>query len=201
MPDAHKKGTRLHGRVDAPADRVCEHPDCRATGDFRAPRHRPGSAFGPPEGPPQWRWFCLEHVREFNAGYNWFAGMSPEAIQEAQSPFPQWERATRPFAHVGTGSGHDDLRFVDSMGVLRWRYGTHAFDGAATPAGRALSQQARRALTTFGLEATTTLAAIKKRYKELVRRYHPDMNGGDRAHEGKLQDVIAAYTELKSAYA
>ena len=40
---------------------------------------------------------------------------------------------------------------------------------------------------------------IKARYKELVKRLHPDANGGDRSSETRLQDVIVAYKTLMSA--
>ena len=59
----------------------------------------------------------------------------------------------------------------------------------------------RKALTVLRLDSTACFADIRRAYKELVRRYHPDSNGGDRSLEGKLQEVIDAYTHLKSAAA
>ncbi len=54
-------------------------PGCTGPGEFRAPGTQ-GSSF---DGPGDWRWFCLDHVREFNAGYDWFEGMSAEEILAA----------------------------------------------------------------------------------------------------------------------
>ena len=62
-----------------------------------------------------------------------------------------------------------------------------------------LSDADRRALKTLGLDADADRRSLRQRYSELVRRYHPDRNGGDRAHEKKLQQVIDAYTLLKKA--
>jgi curved DNA-binding protein CbpA len=45
-----------------------------------------------------------------------------------------------------------------------------------------------------------TFAAIKVRYKELVKRFHPDANGGDRTNEDRLKTVNQAYATLRKAY-
>ena len=72
------KQSRFHGRVEAD-DRECEAVGCEEPGEFRAPGDR-GAGF---DGPGQWRWFCLDHVRLFNSSYNWFAGMSADEIVAA----------------------------------------------------------------------------------------------------------------------
>lgn len=83
---------RFHGRVESEG-RPCEAPGCREAGEFRAPGRRPNGF----DGPGEWRWFCLQHVREFNAGYDWFEGMSAEEIIAAQSPIAGWRTETRSF--------------------------------------------------------------------------------------------------------
>ena len=84
---------RFHGRREAKG-RLCNWPDCEEPGEFRAPGVQP-SGF---DGPGSYRWFCLEHVRAFNAGYDYFAGMTSEEILRAQSPLHGWERETRAFS-------------------------------------------------------------------------------------------------------
>ncbi|MBP7951878.1 MAG: J domain-containing protein, partial [Sphingorhabdus sp.] len=56
----------------------------------------------------------------------------------------------------------------------------------------------RRALTTLGLGDDAGRAALRRAYTLLLRKYHPDRNGGNRAREKALQDVLAAYTQLKN---
>ena len=90
------RNPRFHGRVEGARDR-CAVPGCDEPGEFKAPLS--ASNF---DGPGQWRFLCLEHVREHNAKYNFFNGMSPEEISEAQSPLAGWERATLAFAHAGS---------------------------------------------------------------------------------------------------
>ena len=59
----------------------------------------------------------------------------------------------------------------------------------------------QRAMTTLDLQPDADRTALRRRYTELVRRFHPDHNGGDRSFEGRLQDVVAAYQLLRKAHA
>ena len=85
MASAGNRQSRFHGRVEN-RGQVCAHPGCDAAGDFRAPGSRRPSF----DGPGEWRWLCLDHVRAFNDRYNWFEGMSIDEISAAQSPYGGW---------------------------------------------------------------------------------------------------------------
>jgi len=186
--------TRFHGRTGTGAP--CSEPGCDQPGEFRAPGSRRSSF----DGPGDWRWLCLDHVRAFNAGYNFFEGMDPDEIAAAQTPFAGWERETRAFA--ATGGADRPPRwadFADPLDAIGARFRRAAEPPRAD--GRALSEADRRNLKVLGLPVDCDRRLLRTRYAELVRRYHPDRNGGDRAHEKALQDVIAAYTALKSAAA
>ena len=88
-PRKDRPNARFHGRVEAPG-RLCAEPGCTEPGEFRAPPLE-GSGRAA-DGPPPFSWLCLDHVRAFNSGYNFFKGMSPEEINDAQRPFAGWER-------------------------------------------------------------------------------------------------------------
>mgnify|MGYP006920574153 CR=1 FL=1 len=104
---------RFHGRVGG-AGRGCNAPGCVEAGEFRAPGLRTSSF----DGPGDYRWFCLEHIRQFNAGYDWFEGMSPEEIMRAQSPIHGWERETRAFSPT---AGIDAAPSLDRIKALKAR--------------------------------------------------------------------------------
>jgi hypothetical protein len=192
---------RFHGRVESDG-RLCEAPACREAGEFRAPGRRPNGF----DGPGEWRWFCLQHVREFNAGYDWFQGMSAEEIIAAQSPIAGW-RTESPSFRPDAG--------VD--GVPRWADYADPLDAIAARArgirsraeGRAkaaamevrFSPDEARALEVMGLGSDTDRTRLRRRYSELVRRYHPDRNGGDRRHEAQLSAVVDAYQLLRKSAA
>ncbi len=193
MASAGEKRGRFHGRVEG-AERPCDHPGCAEAGEFRAPA---GDGRRPDfDGPGDWRWLCLDHVRAFNDRYNYFSGMSTEEIEAAQTPYGGWERQTRAFTANGSpppgwADFHDPL---DAIGA-RFRRDPGQ---AGRKDGRDLSKEDRKSLGVLGLGIDSDRRQLRQRYAELLRRYHPDHNGGDRGHEKALQDVILAYTQLKS---
>jgi len=181
------KRQRFHGRVEGRAQ-PCAHPGCAAAGEFRAP-----GVYGPNfDGPGEWRWLCLDHVRDFNAAYNWFEGMSAEEISAAQNPYGGWDRETRAFAANGS-PGPRWADFADPLDAIGARFRPDR----ARKDGRELSEADRRNLKVLGLDLDVDRRGLRLRYAALVRRYHPDHNGGDRSHEKALQAVIEAYTALK----
>jgi len=189
-----RPNARFHGRIEG-SGRVCDHPHCGEPGEFRAP---PPEGAGSYDGPPRFRWFCLDHVRAFNAGYNFFEGMTADEIHRAQSPTAGWERETRAFARGGNGDQPPRWAdFSDPLDAIGARFRRTVAPERAD--GKPLSGEDRRSLDVLGLAADADRPALRKRYSELVRKYHPDRNGGDRSHEDRLTKVIAAYQQLRQA--
>ncbi len=178
---------------------TCQWPGCACASTHRAPKGRLR------EG-EYWR-FCLEHVREYNHSYNYFAGMSDEAVARFQKDAitghrPTWKLGQsgkhpgtqggngRPFP--GFGAGADPFGVFTELGGRQKARTDH-------PQGRTVRNAERKALDTLGLDADATASDIKARFKLLVKRHHPDANGGDRTCEDKLREIIQAYNYLKSA--
>lgn len=193
------KHDRFHGR-NADRGRPCDAPGCPEPGEFRAPGLRSSAFSGGQNGPGDYRWYCLEHVRQFNAGYNWFAGMSPEEILAAQHPVHGWERQTRAFsATAGIDGAPRWADFDDPLEAISAR--ARGRQPAQRGDGRLVSPDERRALTALGLPLEADRRALRMRYADLVRALHPDRNGGDRSHEARLQIVVEAYQLLRKAAA
>ena len=176
----------------APVRTPCDHPGCVEGGEFRAPKGRLR------EG--QYFCFCLEHVREYNASYNYFRGMSDDDVAKYQREAVVGHRPTWNMGVNRAGKGHredgvEPEGFVDPMGMFRDRTRGPAQEPRRPRYGLA----AMKALTTLGLDETADAETIKARYKELVKRLHPDANGGDRSSEDRLREIIQAYKFLKSA--
>jgi hypothetical protein len=194
-PKKDRPHTRFHGRVEAPG-RVCFEPGCEEPGEFRAPPVEGARGVG--DGPAPYRWLCLDHVREFNAGYNFFRGMSTDEIHEAQRPFAGWEKETRAFNAVGGGDRPPRWAdFSDPLDAIQARFRDRM--PVERKDGRPLSGADREALRTLELEVDADRMMLRRRYSELVRRFHPDRNGGDRSYETALAKVIAAYQQLKAS--
>jgi curved DNA-binding protein CbpA len=186
---------------------VCQWKGCSAPGDYKAPKGRGRDN--------DYYHFCLEHVRQFNASYNYFAGMSDAEIEDFRKEAitghrPTWKlgadkggtdnlsepnvgnaRARR-YAHFARHGAQDPHHVLDDSDAV-----THG-TGRQTPR-RALKPLERKAFETLDLAETAQGAEIKGRFKELVKRHHPDANGGDRGAEDKLREIIQAYNYLKQA--
>ena len=148
---------RWHGRTGA-QDMPCDVPGCAGPGEFRAPD--PAGRRPAADGPGEWRWLCLDHVREFNGAYNYFDGMTPEEISTAQNPYAGWDRESRVFAHAGVSPPPRWADFRDPLEAIQARF--------ARPAertdGRLLSSADRRALAVLGLGVDSDRRALRRRH-------------------------------------
>lgn len=165
--------------------RPCDAPDCLALGEYRAPKSRINLR--------EYYWFCLEHVRAYNAAWDYYKGMTPGEIEAALRADTAWQRPTWPLGRLGSTAWDEDaLRdplHILASGGLR---GHTAHNADRTPA------ELREPLATLGLSWPTTLDAVKSRYKELAKRHHPDANGGNRAAEERLKTINLAYATLRT---
>jgi hypothetical protein len=180
-----------------PGERACDHPGCRRAATARAPKSR--------DMLNEHYWFCQPHAAEYNRGWDFFAGMSEGEIRRRQQDElatggrPTWEMKAGRFSREAAAAS---VKFRKGEGYWDpfnlFGRGPGARTGAE-PAGPRLGKIERNALAELDLEAGVDGAAIRARYTELVRRLHPDANGGDRAGEQRLQKVIRAYQALRKA--
>jgi DnaJ domain len=194
-----KPGEDRRVRTSCP---ICDWPGCAGPATHRAPKGRLR------EG-EYWR-FCLDHVREYNQSYNFFAGMSDDAIARYHKEAITGHRPTWKIGVNGAKSGlaggpqaagphpyeaTDPFNLFGDFGRdPRWRPVGERL-GAE---GRVVRNAERKAFDTLGLDADATATDIKARFKLLVKRHHPDANGGDRSCEDRLREIIQAYNYLKS---
>jgi hypothetical protein len=184
-------------RAQCPA---CDWPNCEAPATHRAPKGRLRER-------EYWR-FCLDHVREYNHAYNFFAGMSADDIARYQKDAvighrPTWKMGMnggRPASRSHSSRLRPEFNPADDpLGLFR------QFGGAADARSQRRAAEARtvrnaerKALDTLGLEPDASAQEVKTRFKALVKRHHPDANGGDRSSEDRLREIIQAYNYLKS---
>ena len=177
----------------------CQWPKCDAPATHRAPKGRLRAS-------EYWQ-FCLEHVREYNNSYNFFAGMSEDAVAKYQKDAltghrPTWKMGSvggQRAARRGRSEFAADGMATDDPFSLFGEAGPRASHARAAPERRTVLNAQRRALDVLGLEGDAQRADIKAKFKVLVKRHHPDANGGDRGSEDQLREIIQAYNYLKSA--
>ena len=123
--------------------------------------------------------------------------MNPDAVARYQKDAltghrPTWKMGPRGGAQ---GTAHVDETVYAEARTMRRKGARRVGDADQAPRYNAL---AMKALFTLELDATATETIIKTKYKELVKRHHPDANGGDRSSEDKLREIIQAYNFLRS---
>lgn len=181
-------------------EKVCDHPQCRAKATARAPKS--------PANRDEFYWFCQAHAAEYNKAWNFFEGMSEDAARahrdaDAYGHRPTWSfsagSSARKRAEQASKSFEDGFFDPFSLFGDRPPPGQERAQREAEDPTAGLGRLTKRALETLSLDPDADRAAVRKRYAELVRTYHPDSNGGDRSMEEQLQKVVEAYQILKSA--
>ena len=176
-----------------PPSRLCDHPGCEAGGEFRAPRSRIELN--------HYYWFCLDHVRSYNAAWNYYAGMSETEIEAEIRRDTVWQRPTWKLGMRHGPAYEARMRdpFGFHSGKTESKRGSERRHPHSDAEGRAASAR-EQALAVFNLDPPFTQTNLKARYKVLVKLHHPDAHGGDKAAEEKLKIINQAYTTLKASY-
>ncbi len=168
--------------------RGCDHPGCQEVGQYRAPKS--------PDDLDDFYWFCKDHVREYNLKWNFFNGTTEEELAVQSDKDRVWERETKPF-------GSDEAKAWARLGVddPHQILGANATrnPGKSVTGTRKLPPKERKALDILEAKDHWTKPEIRKQYKSLVKDLHPDMNGGDRGDEDRLQEVVWAWDQIKDS--
>jgi len=165
-------------------------PGCPHDGEYRAPKSR--------DSLRDYFWFCLDHVRSYNAAWDYYKGMSPGQIEAHMRNDTNWQRPTWPLGRLGGGVSEEDFVHdrLDILGAAGMRQGGGRGGNGHAP--NAPPADLRAPLTTLGLTWPVSLDEVKSRYKELAKSHHPDANGGDRAAEERFKTINLAYAQVRS---
>ncbi len=167
---------------------VCQWAGCKEKATNYAPKG--------PDTPGRWH-YCMKHVREYNQAYNFFAGMADDAVLAYQKDAltghrPTWKMGT------GKRKAKPDLSALGGTGDPFGLFEGTGKEQKTKVETRVIRNAERKAFEALSLEVSATAVQVSARYKELVKRHHPDANGGDRSTEDRLIEIIKAYKYLKS---
>ena len=166
---------------------ICDWNNCFEIGEYKAPIERDNSK--------NYRLLCLKHVKEFNKNLNYFSGMNDEQIYNFLKSDMTWHKPTQSFSSP------------DNFFNILWK---NALNEGKDIGGNGYekkfntiinySDKDREAFKIIELEAGAKWDKIQNQFKKLVKKYHPDMNAGNKKYEEKLKIITLAYTQLKLAY-
>ncbi len=178
----------------------CDWPNCDLPGKHPAPcgHEREGQYYN----------FCVDHVRQYNKSYNYFTGMQDEEVAAFQKDAcnghrPTWKMgenaaATSKIKRKKTTTAKpqaEPTRRSDPFGL----FGEGGPGAEKAERKRPVRNAEHKALTALGLDDNATAAKVKSQYKALVKKHHPDANGGSRASEDRFREIVQAYDYLKSS--
>ena len=168
-------------------ENICDHKNCKKIGKYKAPIERDNSK--------KFKWLCLDHIKEFNHSWDYFKGMSDQEVCEFLKSDMTWHKPTQSFSspdnffNILWKNTINEERDILSNGY-RKKFSTKIN----------FSDKDREAFTIIELEAGEKWDKIQNQFKKLVKKYHPDMNAGNKNFEEKLKIITLAYTQLKLTY-
>ena len=158
---------------------LCSWAGCSLPGNFRAPRSRTNLR--------EYQWFCADHIKEFNKNWNYFEGMDSDAIYAFQRDATTGHRPTWRMDQL---KGNPTAKLEEAFGRM---FG----EGPAFKAEvRPIRARDRDAIAVLDLEHPSDKATIKARYRELVKKYHPDVNRGSQHAEETFKRITLNYQYL-----
>ena len=163
---------------------ICEWSNCKESGEFKAPLEKDNSR--------KFRWLCEEHVKLFNKNWNYFEGMRQNEIEDFLKSDLTWHRPTQKF---GSSDNFFNILWNNALND-KFNFFKQEKD-INTLKGNKLSEKDKDAFIIMELEFTASWPIIQKKFKTLVKKFHPDRNAGDKKFENKLKKVTLAYTHLK----
>jgi hypothetical protein len=170
-----------HFESDDPEIRCCDWPGCMGEGLHRAPKSR--------DEIKSYHWFCVLHAREYNVGWNYYAGMSDDEVEADVRQDTVWHRPSWPLG-AGKISAED---MMGQMGAFGPEWDEKGGFGKRPDRNAKPGRRQAWAVAVFGLTGPVKTDAVKARYKELVKQHHPDTNGGDKAAEEKIKEINEAH--------
>ena len=166
---------------------ICDWNNCFEIGEYRAPIEKDNSK--------NFRLLCLKHVKEFNKNWNYFSGMNDEEVINFLKSDITWHKPTQGFSSSDNffkvlwnnvlNEGFDDLKFKKHLNNDR---------------NLKFNNNDIKAFAVLGISVGLKWDKIQQKFKKLVKKFHPDINSGDKNYEEKLKVITLAYTQLKNKY-
>ena len=166
---------------------ICDWNNCFEIGEYRAPIEKDNSK--------NFRLLCLKHVKEFNKNWNYFSGMNDEEVINFLKSDITWHKPTQGFSSSDNffkvlwnnvlNEGFDDLKFKKHLNNDK---------------NLKFNNNDIKAFAVLGISVGLKWDKIQQKFKKLVKKFHPDINSGDKNYEEKLKVITLAYTQLKNTY-
>ena len=168
-------------------ENICEWENCKESGKFKAPTEKDNSK--------KYQWLCREHIKQFNKNWNYFEGMSQDQFENFVKSDLTWHRPTQKF---GSTDNFFNILWNNALSdKFNFFQEEKIFNKLDNLKNRNLSEKDKDAFKIMDLEFNSDWLSIQKRFKILVKQFHPDKNLGSKKFEDKLKKITMAYSHLK----
>ncbi len=165
-------------------ENICEWKNCKENGKFKAPLEKDNSK--------NYKWLCERHIKLFNKNWNYFEGMSQREIENFVKSDLTWHRPTQKF---GSSDNFFNILWNNTLSdKFNFFKEKKIFNNLKD---RKLSEKDKDAFKIMELKYDADWSSIQKKFKTLVKKFHPDRNSGNKQFEDKLKKVTLAYSHLK----
>jgi len=164
---------------------ICDWNNCSEEGAYKAPIEKDNSK--------KFRLLCLAHVKEFNKNWNYFYGMNDNQIYDFIKSDMTWHKPTQSFGST------DNFFKILWNNVLKDELNKYKLNGQFDHISK-FNHNDLKAFSILGLSVGLKWGKIQEKFKKLVKKFHPDMNSGNKKYEDKLKVITLAYTQLKNTY-
>ena len=165
-------------------ENICEWDKCKENGKFKAPVEK--------DNIKNFKWLCEEHIKQFNNNWNYFEGMSQNEIESFIKSDLTWHRPTQKF---GTADNFFNILWNNALGDKFSFFKDN--EKEYKNKNRKLTEKDRDAFKIMEIEYNADWTSIQKKFKTLVKKFHPDKHSGNKQYENKLKKITMAYTHLK----
>ena len=162
---------------------ICEWSKCKKIGVYKAPVEKDNSK--------KFKLLCLEHIKAFNKSWNYFSDMNDREIEDFIKSDLTWHKPTKSF---GSSENFFRILWVNALDDKSSIFKNSVFKNFNRSK---LSDKDKDALKILGLKNDTNWSDIQKRFKMLVKKYHPDKNHGSKKYEDILKKITLAYSQLR----
>jgi len=162
---------------------ICEWRSCKKIGDFKAPIEKDNSR--------KFKWLCVEHIKLFNNNWDYFEGMSQYEFEIFLRSDLTWHRPTQEF------SSSDNFFNILWNNALNDKFKIFNDSDVNSNYNKKLNEKDKDAFKIMGLNLTDDWVTIQKKFKILVKKFHPDKHSGNKQYEDKLKKITMAYSHLK----
>ena len=166
----------------------CDHKYCNNIGEYRAPISRIKIN--------EYYFFCLKHVKEYNKSWDFYKGLNVDQIELSMRKDTVWDRPSWPLkgnpnkiiSQLNEFLKNDYSLFENERDLLNFLKNKIV--------NEEITNDEYKSLKILGLSMPISVDEIKKKYKKLVKIFHPDVNDNNKEAEKRFKEINEAYKVL-----